>query len=170
MLGRRNLGLLAVCLGSALAFGTATACSGSSTSSAASGGTGGSATGGTGGTPGSPDQTCKDTGVTCATFPADPGQPAAAGTTPTVLAISQLFLGDTDRQGNPSPTAWKDYGYDLDGIVSTKTGTNHCAPVKGANPANVKTDGTNGIDNSFGSNLMPLIVSLASDPGSSVNP
>ena len=41
-----------------------------------------------------------------------------------VLAVYKLLLGDTDRSGSPSPTAWKQYGYNLDGLVSKKTSTN----------------------------------------------
>ena len=33
----------------------------------------------------------------------------------------------------------------------------------------VKTDGTNGIDNSFGANIMPIIIGLASDAEDKVN-
>ncbi len=154
MLVRRNLGLLVV--GSALGFAFMTACSGSSKKTTSS-------------STDKPDKSCTDTGVTCDHPPADPGGPAAAGTTPTVLAISKLYLGDTDKQGNPDPNAWKSLGYDIDGIVSTPHGTNHCKPVDGANPTNVKTDGNNGIDNSFGENLLPLITSLAQDVSASVN-
>ena len=63
-----------------------------------------------------------------------PATPKANGTTPTVLAISKLYLGDTNKTGDTDPNAWKSLGYDLDGIVSTPHGTNHCKPVDGANP------------------------------------
>ncbi len=84
--------------------------------------------------------------------------PGAAGNTgdSAVLAISHLYLGDTDRAGNPSPTAWKQYGFNIDHTVSTKTSSDVCKLAIGANPTNVKTDGPGGIDNSFGSNIAPL--------------
>ncbi len=115
------------------------------------------------------DKTCDPDPTACITPPPKPADNPATGTAATTLAVSKLYLGDTDRQGNASPTAWKKYGYNLDGLISTKTGANHCKLVAGANPTNVKQDGDNGIDNSFGSNLLPLITSLASDAATSVN-
>lgn len=155
MLGRRNLGLLAVT--SALGFAFAVGCSGSTKSSPSKKDGGGSTT----------DKTCAQT--KCNLPPTDPGTPQANGTTPTVLAISKLYLGDVNAQGQPDPNAWKTLGYNLDNLVSTPGAKNHCTPQAGANVADVETDGVGGIDNSFGENLMPLIASLASDPDASVN-
>ena len=152
MLGRRNLELLFV--SSVLGFAFVTACGGSSSNDGS-------------GSSSKTDKSCADT--TCAKPPADPGSPQANGSTPTVLAISKLYLGDTNKNGDADPNAWKSLGYDLDGIVSTPHGTNHCKPFEGANPTDVKTDGDNGIDNSFGENLLPIITTLAPDPGNSVN-
>jgi hypothetical protein len=69
-----------------------------------------------------------------------------------------------DAQGNPDPQAWKKLGYDIDGIWSTKSDTNHCKPQEGAPKSSVQTDGEGGIDNSFGSNFMPIMSSLSSNP------
>ncbi len=101
--------------------------------------------------------------------PADPGSPVAAGTTPTTLAVTSILLGDTEPDGTPNLKYWENIGYNLDGIVSTKDGRNHCKPLRGANPAFVKTDGKDGLDNSFGSNLMPIITSVAPDASPSLN-
>jgi hypothetical protein len=79
-------------------------------------------------------------------------------------AIDALFLGETDWDGNRSQDAWKDIGYNLDGIVSTKLGSNHCKFVAGANKTTVQADGTDGIDNSFGKNITPFIDRLQPDP------
>ena len=79
------------------------------------------------------------------------------------------MLGDTNPDGTPNPKYWENIGYNLDGIISTKDGSNHCKPLRGANPEFVKTDGANGIDNSFGSNLMPIITSVAPDASPSLN-
>jgi hypothetical protein len=81
-----------------------------------------------------------------------------------VLAFSRLLLGETDRQGVKDSQAWKSYGYNLDGIVSTKTGTNHCKGVVGSIKSSVQTDGDGGIDNSFGANLIPIFGALADSP------
>jgi hypothetical protein len=93
---------------------------------------------------------------------------AASGEQPT-LAIRKLLLGDTNRMGTPSSTAWKDYGYDLDGKISTKDSADHCEPAEGAKASAVYEDGTDGRDNSFGKNILPIITSLASDASTQVN-
>ena len=156
---RRKLGLLAIGFGGALALAACSSDDGDGGGTAGAGGSGGGE---------GPDPTCQDDPSLCIVEPVDPGVGPGTGTE-TTLAVSKLYLGDTDRAGNASSSAWKDYGYNLDGIISTKSGTNHCQPVEGANPANVKTDGTGGIDNSFGSNLVPLLLSLAADMADSVN-
>ncbi len=105
-----------------------------------------------------------------AKWPSAPtGGNPGGGATPTVVGLNKLFVGETDRQGNTDPNAWRDYGYNIDGIISTKTGTNHCLPaVKGTAKSKIQTDGTDGIDNSFGSNLIPIITNLASNPTESI--
>ena len=50
----------------------------------------------------------------------------------TVVALNKLFLGDTDAAGNADATAWRTIGYNLDGLISTKNGTNHCKAQKAA--------------------------------------
>jgi hypothetical protein len=95
--------------------------------------------------------------------PGEPDGPQADGTTPTVLAVTRLFLGDTDRDGNASADAWQQFGYDLDGLASTAEDEEHCMPVEGADP-NVKEDGPNGIDNAFGHKIIPVIRVLESQP------
>lgn len=127
-----------------------------------------SGTGGSG--PTTEGKTCESDPSACIVPKApDTSAPTAAGTEPTTLAISKLFLGDTDRDGNASPTAWKKFGYNIDGLISAKTDKNHCKLVTGANPSNVKPDGEGGIDNSFGANLLTIITSLAPDAAASVN-
>lgn len=91
--------------------------------------------------------------------PTAPNAPKTTSTTEHNFAVSQIFLGDTTRSGQASPTAWKDYGYNLDGKVSTKDSTDVCKPP-GNNRA-AKDDGTNGIDNSFGNIILPFITSVA---------
>jgi hypothetical protein len=87
----------------------------------------------------------------------------------TAYGISELFLGDTDRNGSPNPSAWKTYGYNLDGKISTKDSTDLCKPAKGGAPSSVYPDGDDGIDNAFGKLLLPIITGLAQDASASVN-
>ena len=95
---------------------------------------------------------------------AGPGDGAGA-----VLAMSHLYLGDTDRNGAPSPSAWKQYGYDLDGLVSTKDSTDLCHPAAGGAPSIAYPDGNDGIDNSFGRSILPIWMGLAQDASGQVN-
>jgi hypothetical protein len=155
---RRHLVALAALAAVAASFA---ACGGDSDSD--KGGTGGTE-GGVGGAGGGGDDPTGDGKIP----PAKPNAPAAAGADSTVLAISQLFLGDTDRNGLTDAQAWKKFGFNLDGILSTSKGTNHCKPVEGATKTMVQPDGDNGIDNSFGANLVPVIGALASNPSETI--
>jgi hypothetical protein len=170
-----------------LAGGVAVACGGSVTTGGV-GGTGGQgATGGhagypgtggvggyagypgTGGVGGYGGSNCASDHSSCVLPPPPSSKPPNTSGTKTVIAISKLFLGETNQQGQPDPTAWKSIGYNLDGLVSKPSDTNHCMPVVGANPQDVKTDGNGGIDNSYGENLLPLITSLSPDPSATTN-
>ncbi|MFO0758697.1 MAG: hypothetical protein U0359_19550 [Byssovorax sp.] len=86
------------------------------------------------------------------------------------LAISKLYLGDTNRDGTPNKVnGWKQYGYDLDGQVSTVDSKNLCKPRNNAPPKNVYPDGDKGIDNSFGKNILGIILGIAADAPVKVN-
>jgi hypothetical protein len=91
--------------------------------------------------------------------PANPGGPPSGGTGRTALAIKKLYFGDSDRNGNASPDAWRQYGYDIDGRVTTETSTDVCRLGRGAFPS-TQVDGAGGIDNSFGENLLPFWLTL----------
>ncbi|AKT40832.1 hypothetical protein [Chondromyces crocatus] len=82
-----------------------------------------------------------------------------------VYAVDQLFLGETDRSGAKKDDAWKDYGFNLDGKISDATSKGLCKPVGTATPSSVYTDGNNGIDNSFGKNVLSIIT--AAEPNAS---
>jgi hypothetical protein len=71
-----------------------------------------------------------------------------------VLAVSALRFGD----GNNGE--WKAFGFDLDGKTSTDTSTDLCQLNDAAAPSTPYPDGNNGIDNSFGKNLLPIILSF----------
>jgi hypothetical protein len=73
-----------------------------------------------------------------------------------VFAFNKLFLGDSSVGGVVSRTAWRSYGYDLDGKVTAKDSTDVCTSRAGAS-AEMRVDGDGGIDNSFGANVLPML-------------
>jgi len=77
--------------------------------------------------------------------------PATMGT---AMAISKLTFGQGDSG------QWKTFGFDLDGKKSTEKSTDLCIPAAAASTDIPYPDGVNGIDNSFGKNLLPEIVAL----------
>jgi hypothetical protein len=128
---------------------------------------------------GSTDTTTGSTGTGAGGSPAvDLNHPPAAmdgaaapdGTGTTVLAISKIYLGDTNRDGTVNKVnGWKQYGYDIDGLASTATSTDLCKPRNNAATKNVYPDGDNGIDNSFGKNILTILLGLAPTASSSIN-
>ena len=148
----RALTCLGLGLGS-LALG----CGGSSSSSSSDGGSGSETGGGDGGHGPS------------VVPPAPPPGPMTSSTTEHNFALHQLFLGDTDRQGNMDPNAWMNYGYNLDGKFTTQSssdvcqlyGSPNCNQAKPPPECQVQIDGNGGIDNSFGANILPIITSAA---------
>jgi hypothetical protein len=72
----------------------------------------------------------------------------------TVLAATELFFGE----GNSGE--WKKVGWNLDNLESTATSKDVCKPKAGASPSTPYPDGDGGIDNSFGKNLLPVILQL----------
>ena len=62
-------------------------------------------------------------------------------------------MGESDRSGTPFNTAWKAFGYDIDGHITFKDSTDVCAAVIKTN----QIDGFLGADNEFGSVLLPIV-------------
>ncbi len=161
-----GFGLLAAGFGTVglMAFagvGSLTACSSSSSTSSSSGGGSGSSSGAS--------DLCSAPHVVCTPPPPVPtGASATTLTTPHNYALHQLFLGDTDRSMNPSTAAWQKFGYNLDGKVTTSNSTDVCTLVAGSSKQ-VQVDGQGGIDNSFGSQIMPIIQTLDSSASSTLN-
>ena len=96
-----------------------------------------------------------------------PPRPTTSGTGTTKwFAMNALKLGLTTKAGVAKPDAWKDYGYDLDGLNTTAddsiTSKNSCKRIAGS-PQKVLADGNGGIDNNFGQHVMSVIKSLKSD-------
>lgn len=110
------------------------------------------------------------TGGAVVGLPPGPG-PAKPADGPTVhFGVSKLYIGDTDASGKPDPgAAWKGFGFNLDGIVTVSDFSNHCQPVGNTPPKEIFTDGNDGIDNSFGQNILPIILGFASDAGQQLN-
>ena len=70
------------------------------------------------------------------------------GTIPVrTFVLKKMFVGDTDRSFKTDPMAWRTLGEDLDGTM-----TDSC---RASMPI---ADGDNGIDNSFGANVLPLLM------------
>jgi hypothetical protein len=114
--------------------------------------------------------TAAPTGGTAASGTVPPGPPSAGPTTDKttrVFALNQLFLGEVGRSG-PVKDAWKDFGYNVDGLATTKTDTNVCTRVGGADPAK-QEDGNGGIDNSFGHTIVGFIQGIAPNPSKTIN-
>lgn len=122
----------------------------------------------------SPAGTAADAGATTSTAAvggppmAPAGTPATTITTAHNYALKKIYLGDTDRTGVASPNAWKNFGYNVDGKVTSSSSTDVCTLVMGA-PKGTQADGTNGIDNSFGANILPIITTASAGAAASIN-
>ncbi len=98
--------------------------------------------------------------------PARPTAKPSGGTTKW-YAINVLKLGLTKKGTNTvDANAWKDYGFDLDSVNTTKDDSKvskgTCKRIEGS-PSNVLTDGNGGRDNNFGQHVMSVIKSLKAD-------
>jgi len=118
------------------------ACGSDSSGGGDNGGAGSSAGGSAGSAGGA--TTCAD----CKTPPEKPAAGAQGDGAGQVFAVRSLQLG--------VDTEWKSIGYDLDGRKSNEASTDHCK-LAADTPANIKVDGNNGIDNSFGRNILPQL-------------
>src|SRR5262249_17910400 len=73
----------------------------------------------------------------------------------------KLFLGDTNPDGSPNVVnGWRQYGFNIDGVVSDPSSTGLCQPYAGALKDKVYQDGNAGIDNSFGENILPALLAI----------
>jgi hypothetical protein len=133
-------------LGLAAAVVTAASCGGGGDTT----GTGG--TGGTGGSTSSVTTVSSTVSSTAASTGS--GGMDCAPTEGTAFALTKLSFGD----GNNGE--WKKVGFNIDGKVSTGNSTDLCMPAAGGDPSSAYPDGVDGIDNSFGKNLLPVITSV----------
>ncbi len=111
---------------------------------------------------------CGGGGGTADTGPEIPTTGADETATDVVFAVDQFFLGETDWSTTRGIDAWKRFGINLDGLVSTKLDANHCKFAAGAD-VGIQIDGDDGLDNSFGQNITPFIERFEPDPSNSVN-
>jgi hypothetical protein len=88
---------------------------------------------------------------------------------PGAFAFHHLFLGESDRNGTQDVAAWKQYGRNIDGLMTGPADTNVCTPYMGANRAASQTDGNQGIDNSWGANMIPLVQTFSMTPSTMEN-
>lgn len=87
-----------------------------------------------------------------------------------MLAVSKLYLGDTDFNDAPDKAnGWKQFGRNIDGKISTAASLDLCQPLANANKASVYPDGNSGIDNAFSKNILPIFLGLVPNVSDSVN-
>ncbi len=86
--------------------------------------------------------------------------PAASGAG-LVVAMSKIWVGDTDEDFAPGRDAWKAFGHNIDGLVSSPSDRNHCTPKEFGDPEEIQVDGPDGIDNSFGQHVLYKLSSIA---------
>lgn len=95
-------------------------------------------------------------------FPPAPPEGAAEGDGPgVVLAITGVRLGRNAPSGAPDADAWREIGYDLDGVITDDAQHRTCAPAAGATFEAALLDGDAGRDNAFGKSVLPMIEVLA---------
>jgi hypothetical protein len=95
-------------------------------------------------------------------IPAEPEAGTTSSQTVSTFAIQTIFLGDVPTAGGPpSNSAWKEFGYDVDGLITTETSANVCALAPGAPKIN-QIDGDDGIDNAWGLVLVPILQNYTS--------
>jgi hypothetical protein len=82
--------------------------------------------------------------------------PGPTGDDLSTFAVRTIYLGDTERDGGASPTAWQHYGYDLDSLSTTGDSIAPCRLMDGV-PRSTQLDGVDGIDNSFGAHVLPIL-------------
>jgi len=111
----------------------------------------------------------EDAGPVHARPPAPGNMTAPDGSGVTSFVVQRWYLGGVDRDGAADPGAWQEYGYDIDGLISTPDSDDLCAPVSGGSPDAAYPDGRDGIDNSFGRNVLPILVGIDASVEATVN-
>jgi hypothetical protein len=92
--------------------------------------------------------------------PPDPGGPPGDGVGSTVLAISHVYVGDTNRYAVPDTLAWGGFGLNIDAKATYPGDTDVCTPFPGASLQEA-ADGVAGFDNSWGENILPILETIS---------
>jgi hypothetical protein len=95
--------------------------------------------------------------------PADPDAPASTSTAARTFVVRSFDFGASTDNG------WQSLGLDIDDQDTNRYSTTVCQLAKGASPV-AQQDGAGGIDNSFGANLVPILITvLGSDAPDRLN-
>lgn len=122
---------------------------------------------------GSDDSNSSSSGGTATAGRTPPKAPEGAAPANTAgdsrtFAVDALFLGETDRNKAVVKDAWKQYGYNLDGLITAKDSKDVCTRYQGADSAK-QEDGAEGIDNAFGRTILSFILGLVPTPSKTIN-
>ena len=124
-----------------------------------------------------------DTGPGHDAAPLDAGGPTEAGKAPPMpgaattattginFAVHHFWLGDTAPlptfPADTTGTAWSTFGYNIDGLITNANSTDVCT-LRPEAPIRNQIDGVNGIDNSFGENIVGILEAEAKGLSKSV--
>jgi hypothetical protein len=95
----------------------------------------------------------KKDGCISAGVPSPDQRPPPSGASeipPFFLAVKDMALGSLDRNGNPSADAWKELGFDLDGVCTASPTCPESSDPAACSAAVPSEDGTYCRDNTFG--------------------
>ena len=107
--------------------------------------------------------------ATLAAPPAPGPTNAPNGTATVTFAVSKLYIGDTDPDGTPDHSnGWTRYGFNIDGVASSNL-AGFCKPVDNASPQQVHGEGPSGIENSWGHNILPILLGIAANTSTKLN-
>jgi hypothetical protein len=85
------------------------------------------------------------------------------------FAVTKLYIGDTDPDGTPDVTnGWTHFGYNIDGVTPSNLAA-FCTPLFNASPSQVHAEGINGIENAFGHNILPILLSINAQLSTTIN-
>ena len=103
-----------------------------------------------------PSASVGDGGGGLASPPSPGSMQPADGTGTVTFALSSILWGDRDPDGTPDPDAWKQYGYNIDGVAPGNFAA-FCRPVQGGSATLVHEEGIDGTENAFGHIVLPLL-------------
>jgi hypothetical protein len=137
--------------------GAAAAGASGAAGSSSTGEGGSSMAGGAGGSVGG----APSTGGASAGGAAGAGVGGAVPSAPATHVVRRVMLGDANPDGTLADDAWKQFGVNVDGLVSAPGTMPHCTPVPGGKADDIQQNGNDGIDNAFGRSIVKLIKSFS---------